>query len=99
MSDYSLALVSLLVGLIVQISAAVLATEVVLRKRPATGQSGFWLALACSALLLALQSVYALELALHTGLFDLRQALLTGTASALFAYAISRLRRGIHPPR
>ena len=100
MSAYSLAVKLMAIAALIQITAAILSTEVLLRKRLDKTQKLYWLALDVGALLFALQSVYALELALRTGLFDLRQSLLSGLISWLFAYAIYQLRKqsGMPPP-
>ena len=50
-------------------------------------------ALAIASLIFALQHGYALELAVRTGLHDLRQAVLAGCASLLLALAVYGLRR------
>jgi hypothetical protein len=93
MSSYTLTVLALAVALIAQAVAAGLATEGFLHKgRPSQARRS-WLALALGALLLVLHHGYTLELALSTGLHDLRQALLSAAASLLFAVAISGLRR------
>jgi membrane protease YdiL (CAAX protease family) len=52
-----------------------------------------WLALAIAALLFSLHHGYSLELALRTGLYDLRQALISALAALLLAYAVNQFRR------
>ena len=46
-----------------------------------------------ASLLLALHHGYALELAVRTGLYDMRQAVLAGLVGLLFALGINALRR------
>ena len=80
MSSYTLTVFALAGALIAQAVAAGLATESFLRKgRPSLARRS-WLALAIGSLLLALHHGYALELALSTGLHDLRQAVLAGVS-------------------
>jgi hypothetical protein len=52
---------------------------------------GYFIAIA--SLLLALHHGYALELAVRTGLYDMRQAVLAGLVGLLFALGINALRR------
>jgi hypothetical protein len=93
MSSFALAVFALAIALIAQAVAAVLATELFLYKcRPSPARRS-WLALAIGSLLLALHHGYALELALSTGLHDLRQALLAAVAALLVVLAVSGLRR------
>lgn len=93
MSDYALALVALLVALVTQATAAGLAIEIYLRRGLPRAVSRTWLALASGSLLLALYHGYTLELALQSGLYDLRQALLAGLIGICFALGINGLRR------
>ncbi len=93
MSSYTLAVFALAGALIAQAVAAGLATELFLRKDRTSLARRSWLALAIGSLLLALHHGYALELALSTGLHDLRQALLAGVAALLMALAVSGFRR------
>lgn len=93
MSDYLLALFALGCGLIGQAMASGQAIDCLLRRRETMPGQRIWACLAIAALLLALQNAYALELALKTGLYDLRQSLLGGVAgmlSASLVYALSR---------
>ena len=93
MSSYALAVFALSGALIAQAVAAGLAIELFLRKgRPSLARRS-WLALGVGSLLFALHHGYALELALTTGLHDLRQALLAGAAALLIALAVSGFRR------
>jgi len=93
MSSFTLAVFALAIALIAQAVAAGLATELFLRRGRPSLERRSWLALAVGSLLLALHHGYALELALSTGLHDLRQALLAGFAALLLALAVSGLRR------
>lgn len=52
-----------------------------------------WMALTVGSLLLALHHAYTLQLTLHTGLHDPRQALLAAFAGACFALATFAFRR------
>lgn len=93
MSSYVLAIGALLVALLAQSLATAVAVECYLRKgQPALARRS-WLALAVASLVFALQHGYALELAASTGLHDLRQAVLSGGASALLALAVYGFRR------
>lgn len=87
-SDYGITLIALLVALAAQSLAAGVAFECALRRPLRLG----WLALALAAFLIALEHGYSLELALHTGIYDLRQALLGAVAGALSAGGILALR-------
>lgn len=93
MNAYTLALTCGLTGLIAQAYAAGLATELFLRRDASRSTRLLWISIAIGALLLALQHGYALELALRTGLYDLRQAMLGALAALLFAFAVFLLRR------
>ena len=95
MNAYTLALACGVTGLIAQAYAAGLATELFLRRESSRETRLLWISLAIGALLLALQHGYALELALRTGLYDLRQGMLGGLAALLFAFAVFVLRRRV----
>ena len=74
MNPYLLAVLALLLAAIAQTSAAWIAAESFWRKGQGSSSRRSWLALTLAAGLLALHSGYTLELALRTGLYDLRQA-------------------------
>jgi membrane protease YdiL (CAAX protease family) len=93
MNDYSQSLLALLLAFGAQSLVAGLATEVFLRKEIASSARHGWLALAIAALLFSLHHGYSLELALRTGLYDLRQALISALAALLLAYAVNQFRR------
>lgn len=93
MSSYTMTLLALLGALIAQSWATGLATERFLRKEQSALARRSWMALAIASLIFALQHGYALELAVSTGLHDLRQAVLAGVASLLLALAVYGLRR------
>lgn len=93
MSPYGLCLLSLGGALIAQAIAAGLATELFLRKELPDRLRRPWIALALGSLFFALFHGYTLELALRTGLYDLRQAVLGGLVSLFFALGIYGLRR------
>ena len=93
MNAYTLTLGCLVAGLLAQAYAAGLATELFLRQAQNRSSRLLWLAIAVASLLLALQHGYALELALRTGLHDLRAAALGALAALLYAPAIHMLRR------
>ncbi len=91
MSSYQIAVLALIAGLAGQAIAGGLACERCLRAQ--AGDRFLWLVLAGGALLLALAHAQALELAVHTGLHDLRQALLSGGGGLLYAIAVGGLSR------
>ena len=93
MSAYTMTLLALLAALIAQSWATGLATERFLRTEQSALARRSWMALAIASLIFALQHGYALELAVSTGLYDLRQAVLAGVASLLLALAVHGLRR------
>jgi hypothetical protein len=93
MSSFTLAVFALAIAMVGQAVAASLATECYLDEGQPSLKRRSWLALAIASLLLALHHGYALELALSTGLHDLRQAVLAGCASFLLALAVYGLRR------
>ena len=93
MSSYALTIGALLIALLAQALASAVAVECCMRKgQPALARRS-WLALAVATLIFALQQGFALELAASTGLHDLRQAVLSGGASALLALAVYGFRR------
>lgn len=94
MNPYLLAVLALLLAAIAQTSIAWVATERFLRREQSRRQSRSWLAIGLGAAFLALQHGYALELALRTGLYDLRQALLASLVAVLFAFGAY----GLKPP-
>lgn len=85
MSPYALAVISLILALLAQCAATGLVTLAALRSPYRRAR----MALAIGLALLALQHAYTLELALHTGLFDLRQALLAAGVSFLLLIGLS----------
>lgn len=93
MSNYAITLGALLVALVSQATAAGLAIELYLRQGQPRAVSRTWLALSSGSLLLALFHGYTLELALQTGIYDLRQGLLAGLIGICFALGINGLRR------
>ena len=93
MTSYSLAMFALLAALVAQSFATALAIECFLHKERSPAARRSWLLLAIASLIFALQHGYALELAVTTGLYDLRQAVLAGVASLLLALAVYGLRR------
>lgn len=93
MNAYTLTVVALLIALLAESLASGLAIEFYLRKATPRAAGRAWLAIAISSLLLALNHGYTLELALRTGLYDLRQAVLAGLAGLFFALGVYGLRR------
>lgn len=92
MNPHLASLLALTIALIAQLAAARLLVERFFRKPPEAGRSR-WLLLAGGPLLLAVQHAYALELLLHTGLYDLRQALLAALAGICLAFGCFSLCR------
>lgn len=93
MNPYTLAVFALLLAAVAQTSAAWIATELFLLKGQGSTRHRAWLAISLAAMLLALQHGYAIELAIRTGLYDLRQALLAMLVSLLFALGLFSIRR------
>jgi len=85
MNPYLLAVLALLLAAVAQTSIVWVAIERFLHPGPDSRHRRAWLAVALGAAFLTLQHGYALELALRTGLYDLRQALLAALVSLLFA--------------
>jgi hypothetical protein len=93
MNAFNLTLISLIGALLAQSIVAVLALALYLRKDLPGPVCRTWLAMAIGALLLALHHGYTLELALRTGLYDFRQALLAGLVGLFFALGVYGLKR------
>lgn len=93
MNPFTLTLVALIGALLAQSIVAVLALELYLRKDLPGTVCRTWLAMAIGSLLLALHHGYTLELALRTGLYDLRQALLVGLVGLFFVLGTYGLKR------
>ncbi|MCL2635594.1 MAG: hypothetical protein FWD50_03050 [Betaproteobacteria bacterium] len=93
MNGYTLTLWAWLAALGSQAFAAGLGIECALLADQPRARRRAWMALTIGSLLLALHHAYSLELALHTGLHDLRQAMLAALAGACFALAALVFRR------
>jgi hypothetical protein len=93
MEPYSLTLVALLMALVAQSLAAGLCAELSWHRAQVPAERRIWLAFAVAMLLAALHNGYSLELAVRTGLFDLRQAVIAAVSGLLFAAAAWGLRR------
>lgn len=93
MNDFSLALWALALSLVAQALATGWATGVFLRKGLSGAVRRAWMALAIAAMLLALYHGYTLALALQTGIYDLRQALVGAASALMFALGIYGFRR------
>ena len=88
MSSSQVAQIALVAGIMGHALASGTAIERALHRSLAPSRRALWLAIGLGGLLLALQNGFALELAVKTGLFDLRQALLAGLAGVLYGIAI-----------
>lgn len=88
MSPYTLALWALIVALLSQSVAAGQAMAAALGKPYRRG----WVLLAVGCGLLALHHGYSLELAVRTGLYDLRQAALSAGVGLCLVFGLSGLR-------
>jgi hypothetical protein len=89
MTPYALADLSLALALVVQCIAAGIMTQTALR--PPYRRAAMILAIGFG--LLALHHAFTLELALHSGLFDLRQSLLAAGGSLLLLLGLSGFNR------
>jgi hypothetical protein len=92
-NPYLLTLWSLAIALLAQSLVTGLAIELFIRKGLTSGVRRAWLALSIGSMLLALHHGYNLELALRTGLYDMRQAVLAGLVAVFFALGVWGLRR------
>jgi hypothetical protein len=88
MNAYTISLFALVLGLLGQSVVSGMAFERCFHRAPALGSRALWLAIAIGSLLLGLHHGHSIELALKTGLYDLRQASLAGGAGLLYAYAM-----------
>ena len=95
MNPYQLTIASLMLAAIAQTSIAWVAFERALTRGSGGRQKLSWSCIALGAAFLAIQHGYALELALRTGLYDQRQALLAAFISLLFAIGT----HGLRPPK
>lgn len=93
MNAYTLTLVMVLAAMVIQIFVLALAIEGYLRNTLDRGLRWSWLAIAVGSMPLALHHGYTLELALRTGLYDTRQAVLVAFASLFFALGIYGFRQ------
>lgn len=93
MNAYTLTLLALTVALLLQTLVTALAIEGYLGQKLDFTQRRSWLAIAVGSTWLALHHGYTLELALRTGLYDGRQAILAGLAALFFALGIYGFRR------
>lgn len=89
MSHYALAVICLALALVAQCFAAGLMTFAALR--PPYRRAAMLLAVGLS--LLALHHAFTLELALHTGIFDLRESLLAVGISILLLFGLTGFKR------
>lgn len=93
MNPYAISLFALGLALVAHSIISGIAFERFFHHSPARGNRQLWLAIAIGSLLLGLHHGYSIELALKTGLYDLRQAVLAGSASQLFVWALLAFNR------
>ncbi len=93
MNPYTLTLISLLSALVVHVLITWLAVGAYLHKGQKPGQGRSWLALAIGSMLFTLHHGYTLELAMRTGLYDMRQAILVGLAAIFFGLGVYGFKR------
>lgn len=93
MTAYQITMLVLATGILAQAVAGGIAFECALLRRLPAATRGLWFVLGCGSLLLGLHHGYTLELAMKTGLFDLRQALLVALAGVCCAVALVGLSR------
>lgn len=93
MDPWLTAVMALAVALVAQAVAAGQCAELATRRSLGPDARWLWGAFAVAALLAALHHGYSLELALRTGLFDLRQATIAALSGLLFALAAWGFRR------
>jgi hypothetical protein len=85
MNAYTLTIFTLLAAMVVQVVVLALSIEGYLHNTHDRGLRWSWLSIAIGSLPLALHHGYALELAMRTGLYDTRQAVLLAVASLFLA--------------
>lgn len=93
MNPYSLTLLCLFAALLTQVIASGLMLELWRQRAQPMSERLMWLGFALGNLLLSLHHGYTLELAVRTGLFDDRQAVLASLAGLLIALASWQLKR------
>ena len=93
MNPYYLTLACLFVALSCQVTFSGLALQCWLDKAQPESRRRMWLAFCLAGLFLGVQNAHQLELAVRSGLFDLRQALFAVLAGLLAIYAQLLLRR------
>lgn len=93
MNSYALTLTSLLVALVAHVMITWMGIAAYLDKNLKPGQSRSWLAVAIASTIFALHHAYTLELAMSTGLYDMRQAVLVGLAAILLALGVYGFKR------
>ena len=89
MSQYALTLLLVFGALVTQATAAGLATATYLSRRKPLA----WAGVAMAALVIALQHAWTLELAVRTGIYDFRQAVLAAAVAALMLGVVFGFRR------
>ncbi len=95
MNEYAISLLALGIALVGQSVASGLAFERLFHRSPDTAKRKLWLAVAIASLLLGMHHGHTIELALKTGIYDFRQALLAGGSGLLYAYAIAVFSRRV----
>lgn len=93
MSTYTMSILALLLALIGQAIASGLSIEYFLRNEIPRATRRAWFAIGLGSLLLALHHGYTVELALRTGLYDFRQAILASLVGILFGLGVFGLMR------
>lgn len=93
MDAYTLSKLALAIAVLAQVLVAAFAIEGYLGEKTDFTRRRSWLAIAIASTLLGLHHGYALELALRTGLYDTRQAVLAVAAALFLALGIYGFRR------
>ncbi len=95
MNSYALTLISLLTAMIVHVMITWMSIAAYLTKEKQPGLRRSWLAIATASTLFALHHAYTLELAMSTGLYDMRQAVLVGLAAIFLGLGVYGFKRQI----
>ena len=93
MNSYALTLISLLVALIAHVMITWMGIAAYLARNQKPGLSRSWLAVAIASTSFALHHAYTLELAMSTGLYDMRQAVLVGLAAIFLGSGVYGFKR------